>query len=345
MTSTEPIRVGFIGCGGCGGSHAYSSSRPPLAELFDHRWYMDLSQERLDLLMKEVSGGRPTTRLDDVLSDPDTEAVVISTYHDTHVPLAIQAAEAGKHIFVEKPLSVTSEEGLRAREAVEKHGVKMMVGFCFMHSPLVARVKEAIPHITTSVVHSIVGGRSPDDAWSVDPVRGGGVVFGNCCHNIALILRLHDVRPVQVAAHGGEFLRATGIPDSVTATVSFEDGSSSSFVAVEVGGDKKRAAHLGKWLVHAIGGGVYATICDGFKSLYSCGSTEAEDLHIENYAESKGMWDQLRAWARWIREDVPPVGGTVEDGILTTAIWEKMCESIRTGRAQDLPALPERAGP
>ena len=341
MSNFDPVRVGFIGCGGAGGSHVHSSSRPPLAELFEHRWYMDLSEERLEHLCEEVTAGRPTTRLEDVLGDTETEAVVISTYHDTHVPLAVQAAEAGKHIFVEKPLSLTSAEGLRAKEAVEKHGVKLMVGFCFVHSPLVAQVKEVIPRPTASVIHGLMGMRARDDSWSLDPVRGGGTVFANTCHNIALMCRLHDARPVWVAACGGEFLHKTGIPDSVTAVVSFEDGSSSSFVAIEVGakGPPKPQPHFGKWVAQVVGSGVEATICERFQSLYFVGNTDAQDVHIENYGEAKGMWAELDAWARWIREDIPPVGGTVEDGILTTLIWEKMCDSIRTGKVQKITNL------
>lgn len=342
MAKDSPIRLGFIGCGGCGSAHVHNSSRSELKGLFEHRWYMDMRQESAESMARDRAG-RPTTNLDDLLGDPQTEAVVISTYHDTHVPLCIQAAEAGKHIFVEKPLSVTSEEGFRAKEAVEKHGVKLMVGYCFMHSPFVARIKEVMPRVATSVVHGIMSGRAQDDHYIVDPVRGGGMVLGNTCHNIALMLRLHDGRPTQVAAHGGEFLRDTGIPDSVTATVSFEDGSSCSYVGVEVGGKGKkeggRQPHLGKWLALVIGGGIHATICDGFKSLHFAGLTDADDMHIEDYGLAKGMPAELDAWARWIREDVAPVAGTVEDGILTTLIWEKMCESIRTGKNQEIPQV------
>ena len=342
MTGNDPIRLGFIGCGGCGCAHAYHTAKSPASPWFEHRWYMDLSAETAGKVAK-VYGARPTTRLDDLLGDSETDAVVISTYHDTHVPLCIQAAEAGKHIFVEKPLSLTSQEGFQAREAVEKHGVKLMVGFCFIHSPLVARIKEVMPRVTTSVVHGMVAGRSADDSWGVDAVRGGGPVFSNTCHNIALMLRLHDARPVQVAAHGGEFTRQTGIPDAVTATISFEDGSSSSYVGVEIGGKGKkqggRPPHFGKWVAIAIGGEIHATICDRFQSVHFGGDTDAEDMHIDDYGPAKGMVAELEAWARWIREDAPPVGGTVEDGILTTLIWEKMCESIRTGTSQDIPDI------
>src|SRR5690606_26430077 len=73
-------------------------------------------------------GARPTGDLDEVLGDPDIEALLIVTSHQTHRAMIEAAAEAGKHAFVEKPLTLTVEDGRAATEAARRAGILLAVG-------------------------------------------------------------------------------------------------------------------------------------------------------------------------------------------------------------------------
>ncbi len=94
--------------------------------------------------------------------DDGIDAVYICTYHDTHSTLAIQAAEPGKHIMMEKPLALTLAECDAVGNAVEKSGVKAMTGFKMRYDPSVAKVREFIPSPVMTIAQMM------DSCWPDD---------------------------------------------------------------------------------------------------------------------------------------------------------------------------------
>ena len=79
-----------------------------------------------------------------VLADPDVDAVVIATPISTHHPIAMAALEAGKHVFVEKPMTADSRQACELVTLAEAKGLTLMVGHTFVFSPPVRKVKEII---------------------------------------------------------------------------------------------------------------------------------------------------------------------------------------------------------
>ncbi len=168
-----------------------------------------------------------TTDTDVVFADPQVNAVVISTRHDSHARLVCQALAAGKNVFVEKPLALTLEE-IGAIEAAAGTGPMVMVGFNRRFAPQVKKIQTLLQGVKEPKVFvmTVNAGAIPPGHWTQDVEAGGGRIVGEACHFIDL-LRFLAAAPIvstQVTALGG-FAGAAAPADKVSFTLSFADGS------------------------------------------------------------------------------------------------------------------------
>jgi len=142
MNANKKLKVGVIGAGRIGKVHAETVAfRIPEAEL---RAVVDVNAEAARSLAQRCSIPRVGASPNDVLSDPEIDAVLICSSTDTHADLIIESAKAGKHIFCEKPIDYSLAKIDRALEAVEKAGVKLQIGFNRRFDANFARVRKAI---------------------------------------------------------------------------------------------------------------------------------------------------------------------------------------------------------
>jgi len=166
-----------------------------------------------------------TTDTDQLFRDPRTQAVVVTTRHDSHADFVLKAIAAGKHIFVEKPLCLTMKELGEIETAIKtaKQRVVLMVGFNRRFAPQMQRVKELLKGVSgpKSFVMTVNAGAIPADHWTQDADQGGGRIIGEGCHFIDL-LRFLAASPI--ASHGCVSMKAT-TADTVTISLKFEDGS------------------------------------------------------------------------------------------------------------------------
>lgn len=174
-----------------------------------------------------------TTDTDAVLADERVNAVVIATRHNSHARLVVRALEAGKHVFVEKPLALTLEE-LREIETVLESAARdgvaplLTVGFNRRLAPHVVRMKELLAPLTgpKCMVMTVNAGAIPPGHWTQDPEVGGGRIIGEGCHFIDLLRHLAGS---PIASIDGRCVgRYPGAPvrdDKATITLTFEDGS------------------------------------------------------------------------------------------------------------------------
>jgi predicted dehydrogenase/NADPH:quinone reductase-like Zn-dependent oxidoreductase len=136
-----------------------------------------------------------TTDSDRVFADAQTAAVVITTRHDTHAQFVLRAIEAGKHLFVEKPLCLTLEElaaieaAVAARRASGADVPMVMVGFNRRFAPQVERMRQLLAGATgpRAFVMTVNAGAIPAEHWTQDPGVGGGRIIGEACHFIDLL--------------------------------------------------------------------------------------------------------------------------------------------------------------
>ena len=336
---SDKVGVGLIGCGGMGSHHARNLAEIEGAHL---RGFADVRSEAAQQLQTEVGCDYCTTNPQDLFNDDLVDVVLICTHHDLHVPLAIEAAEAGKQIFVEKPLALTIEGCEQIEAAVERAGVKLMAGFQARFSPFIAKLKEVIP-TPLVIVGQLVDPRWGDDSWANDPVEGGGNVLSQGCHLFDAMCWLAGAEPVTVYAEGGNLThpKIPEITDSVVATIRFANGC----VASAINGDFGSPGLAGKAFYELFGGTKTATLYGyyGEPAIKFWGAEPAdftmEDLppDYRNGSAAHGYVDEMQALIDWVGKDVDPVNAAkVKDGLRATKIGIKMIESIRTGQPQRL---------
>lgn len=162
-----------------------------------------------------------------VIADTGTDLVVVATPHNSHASFAVAALNAGKAVFVEKPLAI-SEDQLGTIEAAYDAASApfLMVGFNRRFSPHTVRLRELLnDQEPKAIVISVNAGDIAFDHWTQDPDVGGGRIIGEACHFIDLARHLAnaalcDVRVVEAAVPGSPSLH-----DSVSISLSFTNGS------------------------------------------------------------------------------------------------------------------------
>lgn len=166
-----------------------------------------------------------TTDTNRIFTDAETRAVVITTQHDSHARLVLQALEGGKHVFVEKPLCLTLAEldDIKSAQLATGGRSMVMVGFNRRYAPQVQKMKQLLGGVTGSkaFIVTVNAGAIPADHWTQDPDAGGGRIIGEACHFIDL-LRFLAASPIT-----GWQRMSMDAPtrDTVSIQLSFADGS------------------------------------------------------------------------------------------------------------------------
>ena len=169
-----------------------------------------------------------TTDAAEVLGDSGTDAVVITTRHDSHARFVIAALRAGKHVFVEKPLCLTTaelHEIVQLHEELTKRGPAplVMVGFNRRFAPQVVKMRQLLLGDSgpKAFVMTVNAGAIPSDHWTQDRAVGGGRIVGEGCHFIDLLRFLAESPIVGQSVDR----MATGTADTVTVNLKFANGS------------------------------------------------------------------------------------------------------------------------
>lgn len=183
-----------------------------------------------------------------VFDDPEIDTVVIATRHDTHAEYVLRALEAGKHVFVEKPLALRIEDVDRIEAALESSDRILCVGFNRRFAPLTTQARTALEGRVGPLVVNITvnAGSLPDDHWTKDPEVGGGRLVGEGCHFLDLA-RFLVGQPIQeVSVTSAANAHGDSIEDVSLIQVAFEDGSIATiqYLANGPGGFPKERVEL-----------------------------------------------------------------------------------------------------
>jgi predicted dehydrogenase len=213
---SEPVRVGQVGLGGWGRNLLRNFSSLPECDL---RWACDSDPETLGLHAPAHPGTRFTARYQDLLDDPEVEAVVIATPVPSHFELARQAIEAGKHVMVEKPMTWRAAEARELRDLVDASEVTLMVGHLLRFHPGVEKLRELIDSGELGEVRYVYGNRLNLGVIRKDE----NALWSLGVHDVSVILHLLDGDPVEVWARGEGYVRES-VEDVVFAYVKFSSG-------------------------------------------------------------------------------------------------------------------------
>ncbi|HSZ73102.1 MAG TPA: bi-domain-containing oxidoreductase [Cytophagaceae bacterium] len=165
-----------------------------------------------------------TTDYKAVLKDPHTGLVMITTRHQLHASMTIEALQAGKQVFVEKPLALNEMELEQIIQARQVSNKMVMVGFNRRFSPFIKKMKSVLASTPMHIIATMNAGFIPPNVWVHDLLIGGGRIVGEACHFIDLCNYLTGSKVVAVCANalGPHVTEQT---DNVSILLRFENGS------------------------------------------------------------------------------------------------------------------------
>jgi len=274
---SQAASIAFIGAGNYAASQLLPAFKNTAAKLHTVVSQKGISAVRL---AKQYGIAQATTSVDDVFVDDQIDTLVISTRHDTHAAFVERAIEAGKHVFVEKPLCLTHDElaGIDAARTAYRFNGQLTVGFNRRFAPLVQQMQKRLaPLHGPRQINMLVNALAIDNShWTQDPRTGGGRILGEACHfiDLARFLAAAPIVSVQVSAGGS----SAKISDNCVISLTFENGSIAS-ICYFSGGNRGFAKET------------VSVFCEG------------KVLHLDNYRSLRGEgWNDLRK-LRSFRQD------------------------------------------
>lgn len=198
------LQIGIIGVGRIGKLHAANIQHMNHARV---RAISDVSVSGLENWASEMNIPIVTNDYRELLQDPDIQAVFICSPTNTHAGIIQEAAEAGKHIFCEKPISFSVETTKQALAAVEKSGVKMQVGFNRRFDPNFKKAQETVQSGTIGVPHLLrITSRDPEPPSPEYISKSGGLFMDMSIHDFDMARYIMQSEVVEVFAQGANLI-------------------------------------------------------------------------------------------------------------------------------------------
>ncbi len=212
----QPVKLGVVGLGYWGPNLARNFAAIEGCEL---RWLCDASPEARARLQPSFPNARATSELDDLLNDPELDAVALATPVPTHAELAVRVARAGKHCFVEKPLATTAADAEAAVAAAAEARRILMVGHLLEYHPAVDSLKQLATAGELGSLYYLYGNRLNLGKLRADE----NALWSLGAHDVSVVLHLIGEEPEECSAHGESYVR-DGVEDVVFCYLRFPSG-------------------------------------------------------------------------------------------------------------------------
>ncbi len=215
--------LGIIGAG----NFTSSTMMPNLKKIGANVKYIASSGGLSSTIMAKKYGvSKSTTNHREMLEDNDVDLVLITTQHNTHASMVVEAIHSGKSVFVEKPLALNAEELSLVIESYDKNNVNVSVGFNRRFAPIAVQMKEALGKANTpvNIVATMNAGFIPKDVWVHNMEVGGGRIIGEACHYIDLCSYLSGSKVVSVCMNAMG-VNPTENTDNASILLKYENGS------------------------------------------------------------------------------------------------------------------------
>jgi len=259
-----------------------------------------------------------TTDTNEIFSNSEINSVFITTQHNTHATLVLEAIKFKKHCFVEKPLAIYEDELESIADAYDGESI-IQVGFNRRFSPMIGHMKKCLSG-QISVNYRINAGVIPKDVWIQDRDIGGGRVIGEVCHFIDTCSFLIDSEVVSLYASTIQ-KSDQSIPneDNLNVILNYANGSTAT-IAYYAYGD----AAMSKEYIEVFGNGVSMRMTD-FRELiiYENGKEKKE----KSYNQDKGFENEFKAFKESVKSGEPAISFSSLYNTTKTAF--KILESIK----------------
>ncbi len=264
----------------------------------------------------------------DLLSKVD--AVVVTSENMRHAELAVQAAQAGKHILCEKPLAATEEHGQQILHAAQEAGVKLMTAFPCRFSPAYQNLKRRVASGEIGAIRAICAtnrGRCPF-GWFVEPhLSGGGALIDHVVHVTDLLRDLLEEEPIRVQAQVGNNVYGNNWEDTAMLTLEFASGI---FATLDSSWSRPQSFHTwGDVTMNVVGdnGVIELDMFGQSIQRYAAGNPTHASHGFGTDLDALMVDDFVRACL-----DDRPVRVSGEDGMQAARVALAGYESVRTGQ-------------
>ena len=214
--SAAVVRVGIAGLGYWGPNLARNFGSLEGCEL---AWCCDADPQARERLAARHPEARFTGRFEDLLEDPQLDAVVLATPVPSHAELAERVLRAGKHCFVEKPLAQSAADAERVVAAAREAGRVLMVGHLLLFHPGVRKLKEIADSGQLGDIHYVYSNRLNLGQLRADE----NALWSLGAHDVSVLLYLAGEEPHEVEARGESYMR-DGVEDVVFCFLRFPSG-------------------------------------------------------------------------------------------------------------------------
>ena len=208
--------IALIGTGNWGGNWLRTLVRMPEVSL---RWCCDLNENLLAKVREQFPSVPTTTSFDEVIRDPATQGVVIASIAPTHFPLAKRALEAGKHVMVEKPMTLTAAEAVELNRVAVSNRRVLMVGHLMEYHPAIPAIRELIASGELGDIRRIESRRSNHGILRTDE----NAWWSLAPHDVSIAVRLMGDWPESVQCEGQNIVQSN-VADVVGGTLRFPGG-------------------------------------------------------------------------------------------------------------------------
>ena len=275
-----------------------------------------------------------TTDFKQIIEDPEIDIVLISTRNDLHAPIAIEAMNAGKHVFLEKPMAMTRDDCFRLVQTVKETNLGFMVNFNRRYSSMYTLSKE----MTSDKGPKLISIRmnSPDmtgSYWMMDPMEGGGAVLGEGCHFFDLINWFVDSDPVTIFAQNlilQENEQTT--KNNIVCTITFKDGSVGNLIYETIG-----HRGVGSERVEISAGGT-TVVVDDMRKMWLWNGYFSHPKKKKSFRADKGYYQMLNVFVERILKG-QAFEKEAKSGAMATLCALAALKSIKTGLPEKVEAI------
>jgi polar amino acid transport system substrate-binding protein len=304
--NTTPINKDKLGLSFFGaGNYATASLLPPLNDKVDveFRGLVTASGRTAQGVANQFGFTFCAGDFQEILSS-DTDAIMVTTRHDTHASSVAAAIKANKHVYVEKPIALNVEElQIIHAEKLKNQNSQVMVGFNRRFAPSTLDVNKHFKDVKSPLVVNIRinSGFIPADHWIQDPAVGGGRIIGEGCHFVDLASALAGSNPKTVTCIGtAKDNKSALLNDNVSIMLTFENGSIANIIYTADG-----SKAMQKETVEVFGGGRSAIINDFKEATLFSGDSKSEVKKLT--AQDKGQKTMLDTWLKGLKSGEPCV--------------------------------------
>lgn len=291
--STDKINVALVGAGGFA-KDTHLPNLQKLADLYHLRAIVSSTGSNSKISAQQCDADYATTDFDEVLQDKSVDMVLICTRHNLHAPMAIKAAQAGKAIFLEKPMALNHAELDELETVLKETQVPFIVGFNRRFSPAAQKARTILSSLNCPMMllYRVNAGYLAQTHWT-QTEEGGGRTIGEASHMFDLFQFLVspaqavEVSSTSIGSQAGHLSNT----DNVVTTVRYDDGSVATLLYTALG-----TKSFSKEYVEIYADGKVLVI-DDFHSL------EIHGMRVQGWEsriQNKGHLEELREFAEHI---------------------------------------------